>query len=179
MLAVKGSWTIENTLVPYDESVREVNTGGYLANMMFQVHPDAAFRDLATKMLQKATALQTAVSLNHDLYDALAALDLSKADAATRYYVQRELLEFRLAGVDKDAATRGRLKKLNDQATEEVSMLDRNIADGKKVVEADPSELEGMPQDFIDRHKPETDGKVRITTDYPDALPVASFAKSD
>ena len=121
MLAVKGSRTIENTLVPYDESVREVNTGGYLANMMFQVHADAAFRDLATKMLQRATAFQTAVSLNHDVYNALAALDLSKSDAATRYYVQRQLLEFRLAGVDKDEATRTRLKKLNDDLTGQVS----------------------------------------------------------
>lgn len=179
LLAVKEARTIDNTLAPFDEAIRQVNSAAYLAQLMQQVHPDSAFRDHATAMLIKASAAQTAIALNHDVYNALSGLDLSKADAATRYYVQRELLEFRLAGVDKDAATRGRLKKLNDQATEEVSMLDRNIADGKKVVEADPSELEGMPQDFIDRHKPETDGKVRITTDYPDALPVASFAKSD
>jgi thimet oligopeptidase len=58
-------------------------------------------------------------------------------------------------------------------------MFDRNISDGQKVVEADLSELDGLPQDYIDRHKPGADGKVRITTDYPDALPVFSFAKSD
>ena len=178
MLAVKGSWTIENTLVPYDESVREVNTGGYLANMMFQVHPDAAFRDLATKMLQKATAFQTAVSLNHDVYNALAALDLSKADAATRYYVQRQLLEFRLAGVDKDEATRARLKKLNDDLTGQVSMYERNIADDQRNVEvASTADLDGLPQDYIDRHKAGANGKTTITTDYPDAFPVFKFAK--
>lgn len=37
-------------------------------------------------------------------------LDLSQTGAATRYYVPRQLLEFRLAGVDKDDATRARLK---------------------------------------------------------------------
>jgi thimet oligopeptidase len=146
---------------------------------MEQVHPDAGFRDHATAMLTKASAAQTAIALNHDIYNALAALDLSKADAATRYYVQRQLLEFRLAGVDKDEATRTRLKKLNDQSTEEQSMFDRNIADGQNVVEADPSELDGLPQDYIDRHKPGASGKVQITTNYPDALPVFSFAKSD
>src|SRR5215470_1805567 len=179
MLAVKGSWTIENTLVPYDESVREVNTGGYLANMMFQVHPDAAFRDLATKMLQKATAFQTAVSLNHDVYNALAALDVSKSDAATRYYVQRQLLEFRLAGVDKDDATRGKLKQLNDQLIEEQSAFDRNISDDQKIVPAEAAELVGLPQDYIERHKPGPDGKVQISTNYPDSLPALKFAKSD
>ena len=179
LVAVKDARTVDNTLGPFDDAIRQVNSAAYLALLMEQVHPDAAFRDHATAMLTKASAAQTAIALNHDVYNALAALDLSKADAATRYYVQRQLLEFRLAGVDKDEATRARLKKLNDQATEEVSMLDRNIADDKKIVEADPRELEGLPQDYIDRHKPEADGKVRISTDYPDALPALTFAKSD
>jgi thimet oligopeptidase len=179
LLAVKGPRTIENTLVPYDEAVRQNNSAGYLAGLMEQVHPDAGFRDHATAMLTKVTAAQTAISLNHDIYNALAALDLSKADAATKYYVQRQLLEFRLAGVDKDDAARARLKKLSDQSTEQQSMFDRNIADGQNTVEADPAELDGLPQDYIDRHKPGPNGKVTITTNYPDALPVFSFAKSD
>jgi thimet oligopeptidase len=179
LIAVKGPRTVENTLVPYDEAVRQNNSAGYFAGLMEQIHPDATFRDHATAMLTKASAAQTAIALNHDVYNALAALDLSKADAATRYYVQRQLLEFRLAGVDKDDATRARLKQLNDQATEEQSMFDRNISDGKKTIEADPSELAGLPQDYIDRHKPGPDGKIVITTDYPDVFPVSSFAKSD
>jgi thimet oligopeptidase len=179
LLATKGPRTIENTLVPFDEAIRQNNSAGYFAGLMEQVHPDAGFRDHAQAMLTKASAAQTAIALNHDVYNALAALDLSKADAATKYYVQRQLLEFRLAGVDKDDATRARLKKLNDQATEEQSMFDRNIADGQNVVEADPSELDGLPQDYIDRHKPGANGKVQITTNYPDALPVFSFAKSE
>jgi thimet oligopeptidase len=179
MLAVKGQRTIENTLVLYDEAVRQNNSAGYFASLMEQVHPDAGFRDKATAMLTKASAAQTAIALNHDVYNALAALDLSSADAATKYYVQRQLLEFRLAGVDKDDATRTRLKKLSDQATDEQSMFDRNISDGKKEVTADLSELDGLPQDYIDRHKPDAGGKVHITTDYPDALPVFNFAKSN
>jgi thimet oligopeptidase len=179
LLATKGPRTIANTLVPLDEAFHQINSAGYLAGLMEQVHPDATFRDHATAMLTKASAAQTAITLNRDVYSALAALDLSKADSATRYYVQRQLLEFRLAGVDKDDATRARLKKLNDQSSEEQSMFDRNIADGQNVVEADPSELDGLPQDYIDRHKPDANGKLRITTDYPDALPVFSFAKSD
>ncbi len=179
LLAAKGPRTVENTLIPFDEAFREIGTAGYFAGLMEQVHPDASFRDHATAMFTKASAARTAIALNREVYAALAALDLSKADAATRYYVQRQLLEFRLAGVDKDDATRARLKKLNDQATEEQSMFDRNISDGQKVVEADPSELDGLPQDYIDRHKPAADGKVHITTNYPDALPVFSFAKSE
>ncbi len=179
LLATKGPRTLENTLVPLDEAFHQINSAAYFAALMEQVHPDSTFRDHATAMLTKASAAQNAIALNHDVYNALAALDLSHADSVTRYYVTRQLLEFRLAGVDKDDATRARLKKLNDQATEEQSMFDRNIADGQKVIEADPSELDGLPQDYIDRHKPGADGKIRLTTDYPDALPVFTFAKSD
>ena len=180
LVAVKGPRTIENTLVPYDEALRQVNAGNYLANLMFQVHPDAAFRDRATTMTQKATAVLTALSLNREVYQALAALDLSKADAATRYYVQRQLLEFRLAGVDKDDATRARLKQLNDDLTGEVTLYERNIADDQRSVEiASAAELDGLPRDYIDRHKPGADGKITITTDYPDIFPVLKFGKNE
>ena len=93
LVAAKGPRTIENTLVPFDEAVREINTAAYFAGLMQQVHPDATFRDHATTMFTKVSAAQTAISLNRDVYNALATLDLSKADAATKYYVERQLLE--------------------------------------------------------------------------------------
>ena len=180
IVAVKGSRTIQNTLAPYDEAIRQLNAASYFSGLMQQVHPDAAFRDHATAMTTEVSNARTALSLNRDVYQALSSLDVSKADAATRYYVQRQLLEFRLAGVDKDDAARTRLKKLNDQLTEAQSMFNRNIADGTKIVEiTDASELDGLPQDYIDKHKPGADGKMHITTDYPDIFPALTFAKSD
>jgi Zn-dependent oligopeptidase len=178
--SVNGPRTVANTLTPFDEAVRQINASRYFSSLMQQVHPDPAFRDRATEMVRKASAAQTALSLNRDVYQALAGLDVSKSDSATRYYVKRQLLEFRLAGVDKDDATRARLKKLDDELTEEQSMFDRNISDDQKKVEVmDPKELEGLPQDYIDRHKPGADGKIYISTNYPDILPALKFSKSD
>jgi thimet oligopeptidase len=131
-------------------------------------------------MTTKISSAQTALSLNQDVYHALASLDVSKADAATRYYVQRQLLEFRLAGVDKDEATREKLKKLQDKLTDDLSAFDRNISDDVKTVEvSSASELDGLPPDYIDNHKPGPDGKIKINTTYPDLIPVMTFAKSD
>jgi thimet oligopeptidase len=179
-VAVKGARTVENTLAPFDEATRQLNAAYYLASAMEQVHPEVAFRDHASAMVRKASAVQTALSLNRDVYEALAGLDLSAADASTRYYVQRQLLEFRLAGVDKDDATRARLKKLNDQLTNDQSMFERNIADGQNTIEvADASELDGLPQDYIENHKTGADGKIHITTDYPDIFPPLKYSKSD
>lgn len=172
IVAAEGSRRIENTLAPYDEAIRQLNSAIYFSTLMQQLHPDAAYRDRATAMTTKVSSAQTALSLNRDVYQALAKLDVNKADFATRYYVQRQLLEFRLAGVDKDDATRAKLRKLQDQLTEDQSMFDRNISDDPKSVElADALELEGMPKDYIDNHKPGADGKIHITTNYPDLFP--------
>ena len=180
IVAAKGVRTIGNTLVNYDEAMRQLDAAGYFSGLMEAVHPDATFRDHATAMTRKVSAAVTALSLNRGVYSALSALDVSHADPATRYYVQRQLLEFRLAGVDKDDATRAKLKQLNDQLTDEQSMFQRNINDGQKSVRVtDRSELDGLPQDYIDRHKPGSDGAIVITTDYPDMLPALKFVKSD
>ena len=179
LIAVKAPRTIDNTLRPYDEALQSIDSASYFAGLMQQVHPDAIFRDHATTMVRKVSAASTALSLNRQVYDALIAVDVSHADAATRYYMQRQALEFRLAGVDKDDATRAQLKQLNDRLTDEQSMFDRNIADSTNTVRVEKvSDLDGMPQDFIDRHKPDKDGAIRISTDYPDYLPAMKFVKS-
>jgi thimet oligopeptidase len=180
IVAVKGPRTIEDTLIPYDEATQQLNAAAYFSDVMQKVHSDTAFRDRATAMNAKVSGVATSLSLNRDVYRALSSLDVSKSDAATRYYVQRQLLEFRLAGVDKDDATRAKLKKLQTQLTEDQSMFERNIADDPKIVEvANVSELDGLPQDYIDNHKPGPDGKIHITTNYPDLFPVLNFGKSD
>jgi thimet oligopeptidase len=179
LVAVKGERTVKNTLAPYDEAVRHINAATYFAGLMQEAHPDAAFRDRAMAMLEKASAAQTELSLNRDVYAALAKIDVSKADPATRYYIQRTLLEFRLAGVDKDDAIRAQLKQLNEQLTNEQSQFGRNIDDDQRSVEiTSKSELDGLPEDYIALHKPGADGKIRITTDYPDFFPAMQFAKN-
>ncbi|HWR16237.1 MAG TPA: M3 family metallopeptidase [Terriglobales bacterium] len=179
LVSVKGPRTVSNTLAVYDEAVRNLNLAAYFAGLMEHVHPDKAFREKASEMTRKASAALTALALNQEVYKALEGIDLKTADATTKHYVSRQLLLFRLAGVDRDDATRQKIKDLNDKSTDLQSKFAKNIAEGTKFVMADPAELEGLPQDYIARHKPDASGKVKITTDYPDFNPVQKFAKSD
>src|SRR5207248_6792708 len=41
----------------------------------------------------------------------------------------------------------------------------------------DPSQLDGLPEDYKKSHPPGPDGKVTITTDYPDYIPFRTYAK--
>ncbi|MGC2400142.1 MAG: M3 family metallopeptidase [Acidobacteriaceae bacterium] len=178
--AVAGSHGIENTLAPYDEAIRQLNTASYFSEIIRQVHPDAGYREDAAAMTAKVGDAHAALMLNRYVFDALGALDLSSVDAATRHYVQRQLLEFRLAGVEKDEATRAHIRQLQDHLTKVQTAFDSNINDSRNTVElTSVSQLEGLPQDYIDRHKPGPDGKIRITTDYPDIFPALEYARSE
>ena len=50
--------------------------------------------------------------------------------------------------------------------------------DVRKIVVKDKTELDGLPTDYIERHKPAADGAITLTTDSPDMTPVMSYAKS-
>jgi thimet oligopeptidase len=176
LLAVKGKRTLKNTLAPFDEATDELDSASYEAQLVQATHPQAAVRDAAQAMVQKVSAAQTALSLNQPVYRALAALDVSRADPATRYYVQRQLLEFRLSGVDRSDATRSQIRALNDELTALGSRFQRNLADDVPKITARPSELDGLPADFIARHAPAADGTITLSTEPPDVFPVMKFS---
>ncbi len=179
VVAVTGPRTVENTLAPYDNAVLYLDTAAYQAGLMQIVNPDSAIRDRAQKMVEKVSAVATTLALNQGIYRALSELDVSKADPATQYYVKRTLLEFRLAGVDKDDATRARIKTLNDEITKYATQFERNLQESQlKVVVKSAAELDGLPEDFIKAHKPAADGTITLTSDSPDVTPVLKFAKS-
>jgi thimet oligopeptidase len=180
VLGVKGARSIDNTLRPYDDVLLELDAVSSQSQLVQSVHPGERMRQTAEKVSQRASALATELSLNRGIFDALSGLDASRADAETRYYLTRTLRDFRLAGVDKDEATRQRIKELRDELVLIGQDFDRNIrTDLRKVTAKNAAELDGLPQDFIARHKPDSSGAIQLTIDYPDSLPVFSFARNE
>ena len=180
LLAVKGERTIANTLVPYDEVQRLLDAAASQAGLMQEVHPDSTMRAVAEEQSQKVSALGTEISLDRRVYDALAALDVSHADDETRYYVEHELRDFRLAGVDKDDATRAKIKALRDTLVKIGQEFDRNIrGDVRTIQVASAADLDGLPADYIASHKPAADGTITLNINYPDYVPAMTYAKSD
>jgi thimet oligopeptidase len=176
LLAVEGSRTIENTLRLYDAAIEQLSLAGAQAGVLNSVAPEKAVRDQAQMEAQRVAMAGSALSLNRGVYDALAAMSLDGASAATKHYVERTLLGYRLAGVDKDEATRQRLQALHEKATKHSLDFSRNIQEGGKTIVATQSELEGLPPDYLGRHQPDVRGQITLTTDQPDMQPVMTFA---
>jgi thimet oligopeptidase len=182
LLAVTGDRTPQNSLRLYDAAIEQLNLAGSQAGILNSVAGDKAVRDRAQQEAQRVAMAGSALSLNREVYDALAAIKLDGASAATKHFVERTLLSYRLSGVDKDQATRDHLHALHDKATRFSLEFSRNIQEGAKSVETTAAELEGLPADYIARHPAQKgdDGaeRVTLTTDPPDMMPVMTFAAS-
>jgi thimet oligopeptidase len=178
LLAVMGPRTVENTLRPFDDAQNELAIAGNNAVLLYSLGDAAPMRDMGQKMTSVISAAGTDLSLNQQVYHALAAIPLPEHDPATRYYIERTLLEYRLSGVDRDDATRAKIHKLQDKITDLSLAFYRNISDGTLRITATRAELDGLPEDYIARHKPNADGTYTLTTDEPDASPIRTFANN-
>ena len=182
LLAVGGPRTPENSLRHYDGAIEQLSLAGAQAGILNTVAADKAVRDQAQMEAQRVAMVGSALSLNRTVYDALVAINLDGASPATKHYMERTLLGYRLAGVDRDEATRAHLCALHDKATQLSLAFSRNIQEGAKSIEATSEELEGLPADYIARHPAQKgeDGaeRVTLTTDPPDMIPVMTFAAS-
>jgi thimet oligopeptidase len=180
IIAVKGPRTIENTLRPYDNAANELSLAGNEAYLMYSLASQKEVRDAGQALTQHVSEVATALGLNQDIYHALVAVDLSSADPATHYYMQRTLLEYRLAGVDQDGATRTEIKKKLDHITDLGLQFSRNVQEKvNHVAVKDKTELAGLPDDFIASHPAGADGSPELTTNETDYGPVMSYAASE
>ena len=177
LLAASGARSVANTLRPYDDAVNELDLAVFQASVLYGVGTTKELRDKAQALTQTANAALTALNLNQAVYQALAALP-APDDAATRHYLERTLLEYRLAGVDKDEATRKKIVALQDKVTEYGLAFERAVHEDLHTMLVPKAELAGMPADYLAAHPADAQGQVKITSDYPDVRPVRRFADS-
>ena len=182
LLAVEGERTPENSLRLYDAAIEQLSLAGAQTGILNSVAADKVVRDQAQTEAQRVAQAASALSLNRAVYEALAAINLggagalAGAGAAIKHYVERTLLSYRLAGVDKDQATRDHLQSLHERATHLSLEFNRNIQEGAKTIETTEAELDGLPEDYLARHRPDADGCITLSTDPPEMQPVMTFA---
>ena len=171
--------TVENTLRPLDGLFVRLANAMAIAGLYSEVHPDEGVREAARACEQEGSQLGSELALNRRLYDAVASVPTEGLDDATRRFVQLKLRDFRIAGVDKDETTRSRLKQINDELTRLAQQFSKNISEDVRAIEVAPAALAGLPDDFIASHPTTPAGTIRITTDYPDYMPVMMYANDD
>jgi thimet oligopeptidase len=161
----------------YDEATTALANLRDLAGTVAKAHPSEPMRNAADAAEQEVDKVMTDISLDRELYDVLAALDLENEDAATKHYLTRTLRDFRRAGVDRDDATRARVRELQEELVGIGQSFDRNIRTDTRTAEFDPARLDGLPADYLRAHPAGEDGQVKITTEYPDIVPFLDYVR--
>ena len=172
--------TIDGTLVPYNALLMAASATNAQAGLMSEVHPDEAVRDAARECEQEVSRFYSDLALDRDMYDALAAVDVSGADADTKRFIEHTLRDYRRAGVDKSHEVCDRLKAIDEELTRLGQQFSKNISEDVRAIEVkDAARLAGLPSDFIASHAADEGGTIRITTDYPDYNPLMTYALDD
>ncbi len=172
--------TVDNYLEPLNATMVSAYNMVFASGTLTAVHPDAAVRDAGDDCQQAISSVYADFSLSRPIFERLTRLDVSSSDTDTQRYVEKLLQGFRLSGVDKDDATRARIKALTEEITAVGQEFSNNIRESVNYLVLDSVEqLAGLPQDYIDAHPPGEDGKIRISTQYPDLFPFMSYADND
>jgi thimet oligopeptidase len=177
---VKVPRTIENTLEAFNEMTRLMRNASSMASLFSEVHPDAKVRDAARTCELEISKYSAELWLDKRVYDAVKAVDVSKADPTTKRFAALTLRDYKRAGVTLDDKKRARAQELEQKITEVGQEIGRTIAEDTRYIEiTDKARLAGLPADYLAAHKPDDKGVVKISTDNPDYLPFVTYSTDD
>jgi thimet oligopeptidase len=172
--------TIDEALDRYNQLLTAASASNALAGLMSEVHPDEEIRETARECEQEVSKFYSALALDRDMFDAVSAVDVSPGDADTQRFHAHALRDYRRAGVDQPPEIRARLEAIDEELTKLGQAFSKTISEDVRAIEiTDPKRLDGLPADFIASHPPDAEGKIRITTDYPDYNPFMTYANDD
>ena len=177
--AADDALTWEATMGRLDRARLALRNAGDFPALMAVAHPDDGVREKAKLCEPKIDKLDTALWLDPKLARVTkryAARKESLAPARARF-LEHTLRDFRRNGLELDASGQKRVREINEELTKLGLDFDANLAESHLTIEASPAQLEGLPKEWLVSHPPDKNGKVVITTDYPDYFPVVTYAK--
>ena len=179
--APDAALTWEATGGKLDRARLALKNAGDFPALMAVAHPDDTVREKAKLCEPKIDKLDTALWLDKAIAKVIkryAALPSSAKDSVARKrLIDHTIRDFKRNGLELDEKGQERLRELNEELTKLSLDFDTNLAMSHLTVEATAKQLDGLPKEWVVSHPPNKEGKVVITTDYPDYFPVLTYAK--
>ncbi len=173
----KGKASVNTTLAAFDHIYQLLGDASGEATLYREVMPTEASRTAGEKCEVRIAAEYTKLSLSRPIYERLKAIE-APTDAPTKWFLSRALGAFERSGIGLDAAGRAKAQEISERESKLSTQFAANIPKGQRTITVTAAELDGLPQDFIDAHKPGADGKITLKTDSTDYVPVLTYAKS-
>lgn len=171
------SWEV--TFGAFDGISRAVAEAVQVPQLMLVAHPDAAVRQAAMACEPKVDAFGSALFVD----DKVAAVLKRFAGRSTETspvhirFMEHVLREYRRNGLSLDASGREHLRVLNETITALGQQFEKHLAENTRSIVVTSEQLVGLPAAYIANHPADENGKIKITTDYPDFVPFMKYTK--
>jgi thimet oligopeptidase len=170
--------TYATTIGRLDDVIIEVRDAQELPHLMALAHPDAAVREAAKLCDPKVDKFTTALYLDATVAGVIKAYAAKgeKLEGERARLLSDTLRDFRRNGVELPPEKQARLRELNAEITDLGQKFEVNIGKVAGKLELKPNQLDGLPPEYVAKHSAK-DGKVEVSTDYPDYFPFVTYAK--
>ena len=168
----------ENTLGRLDDAFLAISNGSELTYLLGVAHPDEAVRAAARACETKAEELTTSIWLDSALGKVVLAYAATRPalSGERARFLEHALRELKRNGAELAPAAQQRLRQLNAELTTLGQQFVAEISTSVGHIRITPEQLAGMPESYVKAHPLEHDGKITISTDYPDYYPFVTYA---
>ena len=170
--------TWERTAGRLDDAFLAINNASEFPYLMGVAHPDEAVRSAAKACEAKTEKVVTAIWLDSALARIIKAY-ASKGDKLSTErarFVANTLRDFRRNGMELAPDQQARLREINKEVTELGQRFIAQISSSRGVIKVGKDSLLGLTDAYVKAHPPGPDGKIEISTDYPDYFPFVTYS---
>jgi thimet oligopeptidase len=171
-----GPPTFERVLGSLELAGAAVARGYGRGAFLGQCHPAAGVRDAGIEAEARLNKWRVALVFRRDVYAAVRAM--AETDAARSLsgeevrLLEHWLRDFRRAGHELPDEPRAELERLRTRLVEVEVEFGRNLNDYRDAIEVTREQLDGLPDDYVERLAPGSrDGTYRVSLDYPELNP--------
>jgi len=171
-----GKRTIDTTLLAFETAMADFSDATLPLTLMGYVHPDPALAAEGSVCEEKAGKFAIGVFTRRDLFDAIRT-SVPRNPAESRL-LSETLRQFRKNGLALPDDGLSRVRALKEQITELEVRFTANLNNDTTTLTFSAGELEGVPPEVLATFTQTADGQYRVTTKYPDYIPVMQNAKN-
>jgi len=172
--------TFENTPAFFQDVESDLDDESKSLIFLKNVSTDKEVREASHECGTMLKQFMVEIYTREDLYAALKgyAAKGERLEGEDKKLLEKILLEYRRNGLELEAEEREKIKALKKRLVELEAEFGKNLIEVKDYLAVTREELEGLPEDFIERLEPLEEGKFKVTLDYPDYRPFMRNAKS-
>jgi thimet oligopeptidase len=174
--------TFDGTLRPLDAAGAVIADAYGRGAFLGQVHPDESVREVGVAAEERLNKWRVGLVFRHDVYEAVHAFaateEARSLDAEDARLLEHWLRDFRRAGHDLPEDQRAELERLRTRLVEIEVTFQRNINEYRDGIEVTREQLDGLPDDYVERLSPGArEGTYRVSLDYPELNPFLAQAR--